>query len=106
MDNFGFNGTLLRIVECFKHLGTCVDCLGVSPANTQIRTKPALSAYAPLAFKFFGSALISDALRLNFFSSLVVSRLFFNAHISVLTSTTIRRLNAVYMRGLRKNVVT
>eukprot|EP00959_Pyramimonas_sp_CCMP1952_P016474 349419-Pyramimonas_sp.AAC.1 len=52
--------------------------------------------------KLYGSTLIADTFRIMFFRSLVVSRLIFNLHIFVVKPKEIRRLNHVYMRGLRR----
>ena len=71
-------------------------------SNILAHVRNALSAYSPLAFKLYGSALVSVRHKLHFFRSLVVSRLVFNLHIVVLSARDLKRLNAVYMRGLRR----
>ena len=92
----------LHLVDSYKHLGTYVDHYGMHVTNVLTRVRSALSAYAPLSFKLYGSPLISVRHRLHFFRTLVVNRLTHNLHISTLTSRGLKRVNAVYMRGLRR----
>ena len=65
----------------------------MSVGNILSHCKNALSAFAPLALKLYGSALISVQYRLHFFHSLVLSRLLFNLHIIKLRPRDLKRLN-------------
>ena len=92
----------LHLVEHYKHLGTHVDHRDVHVDNALSRVRSALSAYAPLAHKLYGSALVSVRHRLHFFRTLVMSRLTHNLHVCALSARTLKRISAVYMRGLRR----
>ena len=65
----------------YKHLGSHIDHLGMNVANVLAHVRNALSAYAPLSMKLYGSEVIDVKYRLLFFTSLVLSRLLFNLHI-------------------------
>jgi len=101
LGKYGVDGAL-RIVDSYKHLGTVVDKFGVSQGNAVARAKSALTAYMPLSFKVFGSRLIATAHKMYLYTALILSRLFFNVHITPVTHRDVKRLNAVYMRGLRQ----
>jgi len=92
----------LQVVATYCHLGTMLCATGEAYANTLRRTQMAMSAYLPIAYKVFGSELIPERHKLSFLRSLVLSRLLFGLHIACLPVAHLRRLNAVYMRGLRR----
>jgi hypothetical protein len=93
----------LRVVEHYKHLGSIV-CLSESLVyDAQHRCSSAMTSYAPISGRVFGSRCIPTHLKLHLMKSLVLSRLLFGAQPwmgSVLLA--IRKLNAVYMRVLRR----
>jgi hypothetical protein len=93
---------VLRVVESYKHLGTRVDNSGMNVGNILSHCRNALSAFAPLALKVYGSELIAVQYRLLFFLTLVISRLLFNLYIIRLKPRDIKRLNSVMMRGFRR----
>ena len=70
--------------------------------NTQHWVQSAMVAYSPLSFKVFGNSLIAPTHRLSFSRSLVMSRLLFNVHVTVLSARDYIAYNDVYMRVLRR----
>ena len=102
LEKFGHPGEWLRIVRSYRHLGTYIDALGVTHGNVIERSKLALGAYAPIAMKVFGSSLIATAFKLCFLRSMVLSKQHFNVQLMIPTAKDIRKLNATYMRGLRR----
>jgi hypothetical protein len=93
----------LRIVSEYKHLGSSIDSCGSVLSDVSGRVSSAMSAYAPIAKKVSGATRISRVVRERLFTSLVVSRLLYNVHTwSKLTRSMYSKLNAVYMRGLRR----
>ena len=80
----------------------CVAGNGDTFANTKHRVSSALAAYAPLAYKTFGSDLLSVRHRLAFLRSLVLSRLLVAVHTLVPTGRDLKAMNGCYMRGLRR----
>ena len=102
LDKYGHGGEVLRIVRAYKHLGTYIDALGVTHGNVIERSKLALSAYAPIALKVFGSPHIATSYKLCFLHSLVMSRQVFNAHVSLPKVKDLKKMNNVYMRALRR----
>ena len=92
----------LHVVTEYKHLG------GIIAANASIlpemrqRTSSAMAAYGPIAMKVFGSSAIQDELKLHFVRALILSRLLYNVHTLVMIPVGLRRLNAVYIRVLRR----
>ena len=93
----------LHVVSNFKHVGSIVSHDGTMMADANLRVQSATRAYAPLAHKFFGSSMIDTHMKLSFGSALVESRLFNNVHLwSVMHVPALKRLNAMYMRMLRK----
>ena len=92
----------LLVMDVYCHLGSMLSAAGEAFANVRRRTQMAMTAYTPIAFKVFGSSLIPDRHKLSFLKSLVLSRLLFGLHIACLPVAHLRRLNAVYMRGLRR----
>ena len=93
----------LRIVEEYKHLG-CKLGRDLNPApDVESRVSKAMSSYCPISQKVFGAVQVGRRLRMQLFFSLVVSRLVYCVHTwGTVSSMAYRRLNAVYMRGLRK----
>ena len=61
-----------------------------------------MQAFAPIAVKVFGNHNISIGIRLSFLSSLVLSRMLFNAHVAVLHVSHLTLFNGAYMRVLRR----
>ena len=71
------------LVRQYQHLGTYIDARGVTSFNFIERSRLALGVYAPIALKVFGSPHISSLHKRIFLSTLVLSRLPFNAHIEL-----------------------
>ena len=71
-------------------------------ANTRHRVSSALAAYTPLAYKTFGSGILSVTYKLSFLRSLVLSRLLFAVHTLLPTGRDLKAMNGCYMRGLRR----
>ena len=95
--------TKLRVVQEYKHLGTVIDTELSFYAETSSRVKAAMSAYAQRAIRVFSAKSLSTNLRINLFFSLVVSRLIYGVSSwPSLSVSNLTRLNAVYMRGLRR----
>ena len=62
-----------------------------------------MATYSPICTTVFGNKQIPQNTRLNLFLSLVVSRLLYNtAAWDNITQYGVKRLNSVYMRGLRR----
>ena len=101
LTKYGYSSTL-RFVDEYKHLGSIIDAHGMSFMNVASHVRNAMAAYAPLAYKLFGSRLIQQRYRLLFLRSLVLSRLLHNMHIFSLHPRALKRLNGVWMRGLRR----
>ena len=99
----GANAEYLRVVQQYKHLGSIISADGTCTFDIARRTASAMTAYAPIAVSVFGSMSISRNTRLNLFRSLVISRLLYNVHVwSEVSVWSLRKLNHVYMRGLRR----
>ena len=92
----------INVVRQYKYLGSIQHDEGTAVPDAKMKAAAALSAYAPLAFKVFGSAHIRTCVKESLFASLVLSRLLFNAHIVVPTLPYLKSLNAVYMRVVRR----
>jgi hypothetical protein len=93
---------MLRIVTQYKHLGSMTEACGQSVSYATARASTALCAYCPISSRVFGAAKIGYWLKLVFLRSLVMMTLTFNAHVRVLEPSALARLNAVYMRALRR----
>jgi len=93
---------VLHVVTAYKHLGGIVNIREDPFQECVHRASSAMSAYAPIAVKVFGSNRINISQRLSFMSSLVLSRLLFNVHVLVMFHTGLRKLNGPYMRTLRR----
>ena len=99
----GAGASHLRVVSEYKHLGSIIGADGGAGSDVPRRVSSAMTSYAPLAVKLFGSAQVSRQVRLALASSLIFSRLLYNAHTwSSWTATMYCKLNAVYMRVLRR----
>ena len=102
LNELGFPGETLRLVREYRHLGTYVDASGVAPKNSVERAKSARAAYAPISMKVFGSDMIGPQHKWLFMTSLINSRLTFNAHVACVKPKPLAALNGVYMRVLRR----
>ena len=60
-----------------------------------------MKSYAPIARHVLSSRHLYLSLKLLLFSALILSRLFFNAHVRVFTGGELTILNGVFMRSLR-----
>ena len=74
---------------------------GDTVADARYKASQAMAAYAPLAIKVFGSKVMWVSLKLALATSLVFSRLYYNAHVAVPTYRYLQVLNGPYMRVLR-----
>ena len=68
-------------MRTYKHLGTYLSADGMVFHNAVHLSQSALAAFAPLAFKVFGSKLIADPYKFVLMRSLVQSVLLFNMHV-------------------------
>ena len=97
------NADRLRIVQSYKHLGSVITPDGKPNLDVPNRTSSALTSYAPIAVSVFGSSCIAREVKINLCKSLILSRLLFNVHVwSQVSPWCLRKLNAVYMRVLRR----
>ena len=96
------NNCYLSVVQCYKHLGGMITIEGNDVPDANHKYGSAMNAYVPLAVKVFGDPSITDFLKLHFVQSLILSRLFFNAHIVVPSARYVEILNRAYMRVLRR----
>jgi hypothetical protein len=92
----------LQIVGKYKHLGGIITLSGSLALDANHKAQAAMTSYAPIAYKVFGSPKFENRLKFRFLQSLILSRLLFNAHIIVPTVAYIRTLNGSYMRVLRR----
>lgn len=93
----------VHLVDVYKHVGTTVTSDGGMMREVTKRCSDALACFCPLATKVFGCKQVSPCLRLALASSLVFSRLLYNAGVwPQLHQAAFRRLNATYMRVLRR----
>ena len=92
----------VRLVSQYKHLGSMVDSSMSHNPDVEYRVQRAMASYVPIAFKVFGARQISRPVRLRLFFALIISRLVYNVHVwANIPLRHYRRLNSVYMRGLR-----
>ena len=98
----GVGGQFLSIVQAYKHLGNHIDVTGSVVPDARHKVDVALTAYAPLAVKLFSARDVSYWLKFLFVTSLIHSRLFFNALTVTATPAYIKILNKAYMRVLRR----
>ena len=105
-DKYGIQfddlGKFLHVVSKYKHLGSETDIKGSNMPYVKQRCSSAMSAYAPISTRVFGCEELELHLRKSFCSSLVLSRLLFNAHVRVLRPREFIPLNAIYMRVIRR----
>ena len=66
------------------------------------RCSAAMNAFTPLATRVFGSPYVHHYCRMSFVSTLVLTRLLFNAHTWVCDDKIIAKLNTVHSRVLRR----
>jgi hypothetical protein len=92
----------LSIVGQYKHLGSMMSSDRSDVPYARARASSAMCSYVPLAMKIFGSDCVGLPLRLTFMSSLVMSKLCFNAHVKCLSPQALKHLNGVYMRVVRR----
>ena len=92
----------VNLVSSYKHLGCEVYTSGSNMLFAKSRASKALSANVPIATRLFGSPWVSTSVKRSFQNSLCNSRLFFNAHVRVLTPKELRILNSSYMKVLRR----
>ena len=93
----------LRVVSEYKHLGSMVSRDGNLVPDAVHRSCTAMASYCPLSAKIFACRRIARQVRIRLFMSLVVSRLLYNVHVwSHMPKKAYAKLNAVYMRGLRR----
>ena len=86
-----------------RHLGSFLEENGGLMKEARHREQSALNAFAPLAFKIFGSRSVSQRRRINLGKSLVLSRLLYNVHIwSEFSGRPRAVLYRVYMRLYRR----
>jgi hypothetical protein len=93
---------VLHIVTQYKHLGSMTAVDGSSMPYVLSRASSATSAYVPLVGKLFGSKCLYLSLKLNYFQSLILSKLLFNNHVRVLSVREVAFLNTLFMRVLRR----
>eukprot|EP00973_Karenia_brevis_P025120 3464719-Karenia_brevis.AAC.1 len=73
----------LHVVDHYKHLGSITGLNRGLHHDGRHKEQNALSAYAPLSSRVFGSATLNESLQTSLGNSLVSSRLLFNAQIVV-----------------------
>ena len=93
---------VLHVVDAYKHLGSICCADGSIIRDARAKASNMISSYAPIAARIFGAPDIPDALKGIFQSSLLNSRLLFNAHVVVPNAAYIATLSAPYMRVLRR----
>ena len=84
------------------HLGGIIaaDCCITLEINSRVSS--AMSAYVPIAIKFFGSRPVSVHLKSLFLGSFILSRLLYNVHTLTMTVPALKKINGTYMRVLRR----
>ena len=92
----------ITVVNRYKHLGGIQRPDGKNIDEAHHRSNTAMTAYAPLATRVFGSTVVCNTTKFSLLRSLVHSRLLFNAHVRTPDMRWLRVLNATYMRGLRR----
>ena len=92
----------LLIVSKYKHLGSYVTANGSPHFDAQHRCSAALSADVPLATRIFGSPEICLWLKFHFMHALILTRLMYNTQTWVPTTQSVKKINGVYMRVLRR----
>ena len=114
MENRRVNGTIfiklptcasaesVVVVDKYKHVGSVTAISSSDMYEVQHRCSEAIGAYSPIACKIFGSPQIGVWLKFHFLGSLVLSRLLYCVHTLTMSSKGVGKLNAVYMRALRR----
>ena len=92
----------LQIVKRYKHLGSFIQENESLDADALHKSRAALCAYSPLAYRVFGSDARCAWLKFQLMNSLIISRLLNGAHVVCPNTSYIRRLQSVYMRVLRR----
>ena len=93
---------LLQVVSVFKHLGGHVTVNGGLGPELSYRSSSAMQSYVPLAGRVFGSPAIGVHIKHAFAASLILPRLFFNAHTWTVKDNSLAKLNGTYMRVYRR----
>ena len=70
----------LFFVRRYKHLGRFIQAEGGLNSEARWRSQQALSAYAPMAYRVFGSSGINDWLKYLLLYSMILSRLLYMCH--------------------------
>ena len=89
-------------MDLYKHLGGIVCCDSNIIREVTARSSAAMQIYGPLACRVFVCYAVPVVLKLHFFESLVLSRLFYNVHTLTMTTRALRTLRFNYMRPLRR----
>ena len=96
-------GGKLAGVSQYKYLRGIIDISGSLVPEARRRARSAMTSFAPLSIKMFGSKSISVAKRTLLAQSLVMSRLFSNVHVCGTLSGKPRNiLNAMYTKVWRR----
>ena len=98
----GASADRVVVVDKYKHVGS-ITCTGNTDMyEVQHRCAEATAAYSPVAGKIVGSPKIGVWLKFHFLSTLILTRLLYCAHTLTMSAKGVTKLNAVYMRVLRK----
>jgi len=94
----------IHVVRSYKHVGSIISSDLCWSQDAHLKYANAIAAYAPMAFKIYGSCQIRRETKIGLAFSLVFSRLLFDTQIWVVdrASHGIRTMNNLYMRVLRK----
>jgi hypothetical protein len=92
----------LHVVQSYKHLGSVISIDVSTVHDAKHKCGIAMAAYAPISTKVFGSDQVSFFLKQISKDALVLSRLFFNAHVVSPSAKYISLLNTTYMRVVRR----
>ena len=93
----------LRVVDHYKYLGSVVCLSETLIYDAQHKCSSALCSYPSLAGRVFGSRCIPSKLKTHLLLALVQSRLLYGTQLWGGNMTiAMRKLNAVYTRGLRE----
>ena len=93
----------VRVVHMYKHLGGIVVASGNLVPEVSSRCKSAMAAFQPIVRKIFAAPWLPTEVRMSLASSLVTSRLTFNAATwSALSEVATAKLHTVHLRVLRR----
>ena len=96
----------LHVTTAYKHLGSIISMDGSLVPDANHRASLALNAFAPLAMKLFGCSRISVAIRMEFFETLINSRLLYGTELWTVNGPSshvaVQRINKVYMQVARR----